>query len=189
MASSLNADNGVSSGSAGLKSTADSSGVLALQTNGTTAISISTSQIVSLTNALAASSGGTGLTSPGTSGNILTSNGTAWVSSAPAGGGVTSLNGATGAITTTTLYALGSFVNGRPANTTSYATDSTIAGSSLYATPDGAYWNSGVSGWRLFSNSSLSTAPSLVNTGSWRCVSPATLSGTDGLCGLWVRYA
>lgn len=31
--------------------------------------------------------GGTGLVSPGTNGNVLTSNGTAWVSSAPAGGG------------------------------------------------------------------------------------------------------
>lgn len=31
--------------------------------------------------------GGTGLTSPGANGNVLTSNGTAWVSSAPSGGG------------------------------------------------------------------------------------------------------
>jgi len=37
------------------------------------------------TNALGASYGGTGLTSPGTSGNVLTSNGTAWVSSALSG--------------------------------------------------------------------------------------------------------
>jgi hypothetical protein len=44
MASTLNADNGVSSGSAGLKSTADSSGVLTLQTNGTNALSIDTAQ-------------------------------------------------------------------------------------------------------------------------------------------------
>ena len=51
MASSINADNGVVSGSAGLKSSADSSGVLALQTNGTTAISIDASQAVSFTNA------------------------------------------------------------------------------------------------------------------------------------------
>jgi hypothetical protein len=36
-----------------------------------------------------ASAGGTGLTSPGTSGNVLTSNGTAWVSSAPAASGAT----------------------------------------------------------------------------------------------------
>ncbi len=51
MASSINADNGVVSGSAGLKSSADSTGVLALQTNGTTAISIDASQAVSFTNA------------------------------------------------------------------------------------------------------------------------------------------
>lgn len=34
---------------------------------------------------VAAANGGTGLTSPGTAGNVLTSNGTAWTSSAPAG--------------------------------------------------------------------------------------------------------
>jgi len=50
MASLINADNGVVSGSAGVKTTADSSGVLALQTNGTTALSISAAQVVSFTN-------------------------------------------------------------------------------------------------------------------------------------------
>ena len=50
MATSINADNGAVSGSAGLKSSADSSGVLALQTNGTTAVSISAAQVVSYTN-------------------------------------------------------------------------------------------------------------------------------------------
>ena len=48
MASTINADNGVSSGSAGLKESADSSGVLAFQTNGTTAVSIDTSQNVGI---------------------------------------------------------------------------------------------------------------------------------------------
>lgn len=38
----------------------------------------------SLTGVISASNGGTGLNSPGASGNILTSNGSAWVSSAPA---------------------------------------------------------------------------------------------------------
>lgn len=57
MTTTINADNGVSSGSAGLKSSADSSGVLALQTNGTTALSISTAQVVSFTNPLAGSTG------------------------------------------------------------------------------------------------------------------------------------
>jgi hypothetical protein len=48
LATSINADNGAVSGSAGLKSSADSSGVLALQTNGTTAISIDASQAVTM---------------------------------------------------------------------------------------------------------------------------------------------
>ena len=50
MTTTINADDGVVSGSAGLKYSADSSGVLALQTNGTTAVSISTGQVVTFTN-------------------------------------------------------------------------------------------------------------------------------------------
>lgn len=57
MTTTINADNGAISGTAGLKQTADSSGVLALQTNGTTAISISTAQVVSFTNPLPGSTG------------------------------------------------------------------------------------------------------------------------------------
>ena len=45
----------------------------------------------SSTGVLAATNGGTGLSSPGTSGNVLTSNGTGWVSSAVSGGGLTLL--------------------------------------------------------------------------------------------------
>lgn len=41
---------------------------------------------VDTSGVLAASNGGTGLTAPGTSGNVLTSNGSAWVSSTPAVG-------------------------------------------------------------------------------------------------------
>lgn len=40
--------------------------------------------------ALAAVNGGTGLTASGTLGNVLTSDGTTWVSSAPGGGGAES---------------------------------------------------------------------------------------------------
>lgn len=60
MPSIINSDNGAVSGSAGLKQSADSTGVLALQTNGTTAVSISTSQVVTLTQPLPVASGGTG---------------------------------------------------------------------------------------------------------------------------------
>jgi hypothetical protein len=44
-----------------------------------------TSTGLQLANALSAAYGGTGLTSPGTAGNVLTSNGSAWVSQAPSG--------------------------------------------------------------------------------------------------------
>ena len=44
--------------------------------------------LTGLTTALSAAQGGTGLTAPGTSGNVLTSNGSAWVSSTPTVGKV-----------------------------------------------------------------------------------------------------
>ena len=43
MASTINADNGVVSGSSGVKTTADTSGVLALQSNGSTGVTLDTS--------------------------------------------------------------------------------------------------------------------------------------------------
>jgi len=42
---------------------------------------------------------------PGTSANVLTSNGTTWISSAPAPGGVTSVGGATGAVSNAQVLA------------------------------------------------------------------------------------
>jgi len=108
MASTINA---ISTGGGGIATTADATGILQLQTNGTTAVTVNASQVVSLANALPIASGGTGststtfanlttnvtgtlpianggtgLTAPGTSGNFLTSDGTSWVSSpAPSG--------------------------------------------------------------------------------------------------------
>jgi hypothetical protein len=63
---------------------------------------------LTLGSALGAASGGTGLTAPGTNGNLLTSNGTAWVSSPPAVSGtvttvsVVSANGLAGTVATAT---------------------------------------------------------------------------------------
>jgi hypothetical protein len=54
MTTTINADDGVVSGSAGLKYSADSSGVLALQTNGTTAVTVDASQNVTLAGTLTA---------------------------------------------------------------------------------------------------------------------------------------
>jgi hypothetical protein len=65
MTTNINADNGVVSGIAGLKTSADNSGVLVLQTNGTTALTVNASQAI-----------GVGSTpSFGTSGQVLTSAG------------------------------------------------------------------------------------------------------------------
>jgi hypothetical protein len=61
MAVTINADNGAVSGSAGLKQAADATGVLALQTNGTAAITIGTNQntVFNSTGAITLSSGTT----------------------------------------------------------------------------------------------------------------------------------
>ena len=52
--------------------------------NGTNVVDVTThASSMTLGSALPAASGGTGVTSPGTSGNVLTSNGTTWTSAAP----------------------------------------------------------------------------------------------------------
>lgn len=109
--STIISDNGVLSGTTGLKTAGGDDGTLLLQTTtaggtATTAVTINTTQVVTLANALPAGSGGTGantltaenvvigngtsavkFVAPGTSGNVLTSNGTAWLSQAAAAGG------------------------------------------------------------------------------------------------------
>jgi hypothetical protein len=103
-------------------------------------------------------------------------------------GGVTSLNGQTGAITNTNLYAIGSYVCGRTQNGTTHAVNSTIAGSSLYSAALGTFWN-GTNAWDNYIYGG-SFAASLVNTGTWRCTSAAHGSGgTAGSNGLWVRIS
>jgi hypothetical protein len=82
----INADSGVTSGTTGLVTGGGDTGILEIQTNGVTAATVNASQILSLVNALPAGSGGTGLTSVGASGNVLTSNGTSWTSAAPVAG-------------------------------------------------------------------------------------------------------
>jgi hypothetical protein len=103
--------------------------------------------ITGLTTALTVPQGGTGLATltannvvlgngtsavqfvaPGSSGNVLVSNGTTWTSG---GAGVTSLNGQTGAVVTTNFDAIGSCAILLSAQTSDTAVGGTIAGSSL----------------------------------------------------------
>jgi hypothetical protein len=172
-------------------------GTLPVANGGTGATTITANSVI-LGNGT--SSLGSNLVAPGSNGNVLTSNGSTWTSAAPAGGGVTSLNGQTGAITNTNQYAIGSYVMGRPQNTTSY-NNSTIAGSSLYASwfPFGSLFNSENSQttnaygrWTVSvgnDGANLDATSSHVNTGTWRCVSIAGASGSLGHPGLWVRTA
>lgn len=75
----------------GVPTWAASTGGVTSFSAGTTGLtpSTGTTGAITLAGTLIAANGGTGLTSPGTSGNVLTSNGSAWVSSAPAASGVT----------------------------------------------------------------------------------------------------
>jgi hypothetical protein len=127
----------------------------------------------------------------GSTGQVLTVAGGIPSWAALPAGGVTSLNGQTGAITNTDLYAIGSYVTGRPANQSNYAVNSTLAGSSLYAAPPGGEWVGGTS-FYVFSfnqNTAYSVPGALVNTGTWRCVSTAFGNGTASQSGLWVRIS
>jgi hypothetical protein len=190
MAVTLNA---LTTGVGGLQTTGDTSGEISLQSNGSTVVAVTASGVsitgtLSSTTALPATSGGTGLTSAGTLGNVLTSDGTNWTSAALPAGGVTSLNGQTGAITNTDLYAIGSYINGRPNNYTNYAVDNTVAGSSLYTASPMSYFSTGTS----WANPTIggSAPATLVSVGTWRCLSPTGGNGVSASSnGLWVRIS
>jgi hypothetical protein len=75
---------GAGTGGGSVSSVAVSGGTTGITVTGSP---ITTSGTITLAGTLAAANGGTGLTSPGTAGNVLTSDGTVWTSAAPGGGG------------------------------------------------------------------------------------------------------
>jgi hypothetical protein len=169
--------------------------------------------ITGLTTALAPSQGGTGATTltannvvlgngtsavqfvaPGTNGNVLVSNGTTWTSG---GAGVTSLNGQTGAVVTTSVDAIGSVLMVANSTASNYYSGQTIAGSSLYY--QSAYTGTGTYN-QFYSEGTESTFPNTrwgdngvglqspmgaltkINTGNTGYTAPA---GTTTLSGTW----
>jgi hypothetical protein len=103
---------------------------MAIKIGGTTVIDDSRN-LTNLGSAITAAQGGTGLTSPGTAGNVLTSNGTTWTSAAaPA---------SAGSITAT---ATGSITSGQPVVVNADGTVSQVAPSSVsFSTGSPAYTN------------------------------------------------
>jgi hypothetical protein len=118
--------------------------------------------------------GGTGVTTVGTSGNVLTSNGSAWVSQALPAGGVTSLNGQTGAITNTDYNAIGSYITGWDnsisalINTNYTSANTTTAGSNILIQANNS--NAEQVGWGNFIWVNASTSAGL--SGTWRRMTP-----------------
>ena len=77
--------------------TTDVSGTLPIANGGTGTTSTTFANLTTnVTGVLPPANGGTGLSAPGTSGNVLTSNGTAWVSSPVTGGGVGTVTSVSG---------------------------------------------------------------------------------------------
>lgn len=174
---------GTFSASGGITATAFS-GTLPVANGGTGATTLTANNVL-LGNGTSAVQ----VVAPGTSGNVLTSNGTTWSSTALPAGGVTSLNGQTGAITNTTAYAIGSYINGRTNDqATTYTVGSTYAGSSLYAMPPGSGYSTGAGGFTVPGKGTIS--PPNVGTGTWRCVSPGFYLNSDyGTNALFVRVS
>ena len=118
--------------------------------NGSDFVKVASTVLTALTGTLLVANGGTGaatlaannvllgngtsalqVIAPSTNGNVLTSNGTTWASTAPAAAPVTSVNSQTGAVVTTTLGNIGSFQIAANTSGSYYLPGSTIAGSSL----------------------------------------------------------
>jgi hypothetical protein len=124
---------------------------------------------------------------PGSNGNILTSNGSTWTSAAPSGG-VTSLNGATGAITNTGLDNIGSYVYACHTGGSGVLAGSTASGSTLYR----ATTIAGYIGYAIVSNGNTNGIPPFTSWGSDYVnrqtsgnIGLSTPQGASNLSGTW----
>jgi len=122
---------------------------------------------------------------PGTAGNLLTSNGTTWTSAPAPAGGVTSLNGQTGAVVTTTFGNIGSVAVLMIATNTNLAVDATVAGSDLrygWTSNLGTLINGGFLdfGTNLGNTTATYNGGGTALTGTWRKISQGNTYLTSG---------
>jgi hypothetical protein len=183
----------------------DMTGTLAVANGGTGQTSLSSNHVL-----LGNGTSGVQAVAPGSSGNVLTSNGTTWTSTALPAGGVTSLNGQTGAITNTDLGVIGSYVTSyyaitAPASNSnlSVSAGSTTAGSNLryntarqIANVSGVF-TGGSYAFSIPSNGQPFPAGGTTFSGTWRSLTGCSTTGYTSGCsefsqwtpGLWVRVS
>jgi hypothetical protein len=187
-----------------------SSGVLSVTASAPLASSGGATPNISFTGTLAVANGGTGQTSltannvllgngtsgvqavaPSTSGNVLTSDGSTWVSQTPASAPVTSVNGLTGAVSMTGLNDIGSYAVLIIATNTNVAVGSTVAGSDLrYGwTPNTGAVAASTNGYSAYSANRSNGSASYNGggtslSGTWRKMSTGATYGTitSGCC-------
>lgn len=189
----ITAGNGFSGSGAGLSSINASnvtSGTLAsarLPSSGINAASITTGTLAVANGGtgglLPVANGGTGTSSPSLVGGTNITISGAWPNQTvtAAGGGVTSLNGQTGAITNTSVNSIGSYFGGMIARSATSA-GSTVAGSSLrWSAGDASNYGPFAILQQNFTQGNLSL------TGTWRAM--GTNLNTEFGCGVWTTTA
>lgn len=166
--------NALSTGVGGLATSADASGILELQTNDTTAVTIDASQNVTFANTATATAfvgDGSGLTN---------------LPIPPAG--VTSLNGETGAIVNTNYGEVGTYLFGLYYGL-GITENTLVAGSSLQ--PAGIHGGGAPPSNDGFSNTVSFTRGGSALAGTWRSMGRHAAGGTSALSRilLWVRVS
>jgi hypothetical protein len=159
----------------GLNITTDISGAMAIQTSGVNAISISSSQVITLANALPANSGGTGLTSLGTGvatalGQNVTGSGSIALATSPT-------------ITTATLNsptlvtpALGTPASGVLTNCTGTANGLTVGNAKAIANTGG--WAITPTGTKLYFSYNGTNVASMDSSGNFTALGNTVAGGT-----------
>jgi hypothetical protein len=164
--------------------TSQVTGTLPVANGGTGATTLTANNVI-LGNGTSAVS----FVAPGTTGNVLTSNGTTWTSAAGGGGGVTSLNGETGAITNTAVGAIGSYIIGY------YARTNPITNSTRYAyvTPGDTISGASLRYGSRATATNITTAPTAIDSINNSRLSSATstfpTANTTALSGTWRKIS
>jgi hypothetical protein len=161
---------------------------MSITLDGTTGI---VAPAIDVATPITVSDGGTGLSALGTANQVLAVNaGATALEFQTVAGGVTSLNGQTGAITNTDYGAIGSYVVAGVnnfASNTEFLPDTTTAGNTLVRTTSNVNWS--------FLNAQSSgtiesgTSTSLGFSGTWRRLTRTRNSSSSATIGLFVRIS